>query len=38
MQFQPSGRIGKMWLIQENAITLHIAESVMLLRADFSYV
>ena len=40
MQFQPwtSGRIGKMWLIQENAITLYIAESVVLLRADFSYV
>ena len=40
MQFQPwtSGRIGKMWLIQENTITLYIAESVVLLRADFSYV
>ena len=40
IMFQPwaSGRIGKMRLIQENTITLYIAESVVLLRADFSYV
>ena len=39
IQFQPwASRITKMRLIRENTIKSYIAESVVLLRADFSYV